>query len=210
MISELQVVAILVALLVVAYLAGTYWKHRTLTGYAHWFEDRFSRRAKVKYKSFGHAGLRVRCEMTDRSDGFREMEFALTLGARENLLYYPIAIITRDHDRLRFWGMLDKDANLSLRALKAKNSGTGLQDMGSFEEVQLPELKNLGYVAYASNRERGEEFLRGRVLSVLGRATGVESFEIDRTESRTRLEARLDKEELPQVVEFLSLLGREL
>jgi len=104
--TDVEIVAILAVALIITYFIGTYWKHRILKRYAHWFEDKFSRTAKVRYKSFGHAGLRIKCEMNNPSDGYKELEFALSLGARENLVYYPYKLVARDSDKLNCWATL--------------------------------------------------------------------------------------------------------
>src|SRR3989442_5353534 len=88
--TDVEIVAILAVALIITYFIGTYWKHKALKGYAHWFEEKFSKKAKVKYASFGHAGLRIRCEMNNSSEGFKVLEFALTLGEGEpDLLSLP-------------------------------------------------------------------------------------------------------------------------
>src|SRR2546428_9924254 len=88
-VTDVEVVVALGVVLIVVYVAGSYWKHRTLTGYAHWFEESYRSRAKVQFASYGHAGLKVRGELNDKSDGFRELYFTISLGPRQNLIYYP-------------------------------------------------------------------------------------------------------------------------
>src|SRR5437870_12755454 len=114
--TDVEIVAILAVALIITYFIGTYWKHRILKRYAHWFEDKFSRTAKVRYKSFGHAGLRIKCEMNNPSDGYKELEFALSLGARENLVYYPYKLVARDSDKLNCWLTLLTQASSKLES----------------------------------------------------------------------------------------------
>src|SRR5207249_6483405 len=114
--TDVEIVAILAVALIITGLNGTYWKPRILKRYAHWFEDKFSPTAKVRSKSFGHAGLRIKCEMNNPSDGYKELEFALSLGARENLVYYPYKLVARDSDKLNCWATLTDPVKFQVRS----------------------------------------------------------------------------------------------
>ena len=106
-VTDVEVVVALGVVLIVVYVVGSYWKHRTLTGYAHWFEENYRSRAKVQFASYGHAGLKVKCELNDKSDGFRELYFTISLGARENLMYYPLIPFMHDFDLVTSWGIAE-------------------------------------------------------------------------------------------------------
>src|SRR5205814_10114028 len=96
--TDVEIVAILAVALIITYFIGTYWKHRILKRYAHWFEDKFSRMAKVRYKSSGHARLRTKCDMNNRSAGIKALEFAFSLGTSEMLAHYPCQSVWRVSD----------------------------------------------------------------------------------------------------------------
>src|SRR2546427_7618233 len=154
-VTDVEVVVALGVVLIVVYVAGSYWKHRTLTGYAHWFEESYRSRAKVQFASYGHAGLKVRCEMNDRSDGFREMYFTISLGARENLLYYPLVPLMHDADHVSCWGIVEKPVRSNLRVINAddKKQIVYSESLANMRNLEVSGLKELGHVAYASNRE---------------------------------------------------------
>src|SRR5207249_9442601 len=119
--ADVEIVAILAVALIITYFIGTYWKHRILKRYAHWFEDKFSRTAKVRYKSFGHAGLRIKCEMNNPSDGYKELEFALSLGARENLVCYPYKLVARDSDKINCCAIMRDHVNIKIVYTKLRH-----------------------------------------------------------------------------------------
>src|SRR5438445_11996267 len=119
LVTDVEVVVELGVVLIVVYVSCSYWKHRTLTGYAHWFEESYRSRAKVQFASYGHAGLKVRCEMNDKSDGFRELYFTISLGARENLMYYPLIPFVHDLDLVTRWRIAERPASANLRLLNA-------------------------------------------------------------------------------------------
>lgn len=198
-------VAIIATALIVVYLVGTYWKHRTLTSYAHWFDENLSSRGKVKFASHGHAGLRVRCE-TRRNGSPTEMHFALTLGARENLMYYPIAPFTRDFDKLNCWAILHKPIQSSVRIVK-RSDRRGISSSEAnprLTAVKSDGLEELGYVMFASDRASALEVVsKASVPARLKATKGVEFIEIDKLSSRLHLVARLRKESLPGLVDFM-------
>src|SRR2546422_8023116 len=158
--TDVGIVVLLAVVLLVVYFVGSYWKHRMLTRYAHWFEERFASRARVQFASYGHAGLKVKCEMTDRSDGFREMYFKISLGSRENLLYYPLVPLMHDADHVSCWGIVEKPVRSNLRVINAddKKQIVYSESLANMSKLDINGLRELGYVAYATNREYTSKF----------------------------------------------------
>ena len=209
--SDIEIVAALATILVVAYFLGTYWKHRTLGKYAHWFEERFSRQAKVKYASFGHAGLRIKCLMNSSSEGFRELEFALTLGARENLIYYPYRIVTKDFDKLNCWATLTSPVRFQVEITRQKKKMKLTWETAGTEEVKIPGLSELGYSVYSTGSDFTKELVkRSGVVSRLKELDSVESLALQEEPPRLYLVARLRQDELPKLVDLISLMGRSI
>jgi len=208
--SDIEIVAALATVLVVVYFLGTYWKHRTLRRYAHWFDERFSRKAKVKYASFGHAGLRIKCEMNSSSDGFKELEFALTLGARENLIYYPYRVVTRDFDKLNCWAALTDPVKFQVEITRQRKLKV-TWDTAGIEEVKNPQLEELGYRVYSTGPEFANRLVeRSGVIARLKELSNVESLELQEEPSRIHLVARLDMNDLAKVIDLIALVGRSI
>src|SRR5712691_12726741 len=159
-VTDVEVVVALGVVLIVVYVLGSLWKHRTLTAYAHWFEENYRSRAKVQFASYGHAGLKVKCEMNDKSDGFRELYFTISLGARENLMYYPLVPLMRDSDHVSCWGIVEKPVRSNLRIMNVedKKQIAYSESLANIRKLDVNELKELGYVAYASNRDYSSKF----------------------------------------------------
>ena len=209
--SDIEIVAALATVLVVVYFLGTYWKHRTLRRYAHWFDERFSRKAKVKYASFGHAGLRIKCEMNSSSDGFKELEFALTLGARENLIYYPYRVVTRDFDKLNCWAALTDPVKFQVEITRQRKKVKVTWDTAGIEEVKNPQLEELGYRVYSTGPDFANQLVeRIGVIARLKELSNVESLELQEEPSRIHLVARLDMDDLAKVIDLISLVGRSI
>ena len=209
--SDIEIVATLATILVVVYFLGSYWKHKTLRRYAHWFDERFSRKAKVKYASFGHAGLRIKCEMNSSSDGFKELEFALSLGARENLIYYPYRMVTRDFDKLNCWATLTDPVKFQVEITRQRKKVKVTWETAGIEEVKIPQLAELGYRVYSTGADFANQLVeRSGVVTKLKDLANVESLELQEEPSRLHLVARLDMDDLAKVIDLISLVGRSI
>src|SRR5437667_12446571 len=209
--TDVEIVAILAVALIITYFIGTYWKHTILKRYAHWFEDKFSRTAKVRYKSFGHAGLRIKCEMNNPSDGYKELEFALSLGARENLVYYPYKLVARDSDKLNCWAALTDPVKFQVEITRQRKKVKVTWDTAGIEEVKNPQLEELGYRVYSTGPEFANRLVeRSGVIARLKELSNVESLELQEEPSRIHLVARLDMDDLAKVIDLISLVGRSI
>ena len=207
--TDVEIVAILAVGLIVTYFIGTYWKHKTLTRYARWFEERFSTRAKVQYKSFGHAGLRIKCEMNSPSDGYSNLEFALSLGARENLIYYPYALVTRSFDQLNCWASLSKPVRFRVLIMRSERKAPIAWDTTGSERVSAPELESLGYAVYSTGSEYATEFLRGlNVRSRVEALKTVQNLILEYEPPRLQLTATLKRETLSGLIDFIGFAAR--
>jgi hypothetical protein len=207
--TDLEALVIIAIVLIVVYIVGTYWKHRTLTRYAHWFDENLSKKGKVKFASHGHAGLRIKYEGKDRTE-MREMDFALTLGARENLIYYPYSIFSRDFDKLNCWALLSRPIRSNLKIMRRTNRKTieEVENTPRLSAVGLDELEQLGYVMYATDREYARELAsKASIATRLKNSKSVELIEFDRLSSRLHLVGKLNKESLPELVNFMFVLG---
>jgi hypothetical protein len=209
--TDIEALVIIAAVLIVVYLVGTYWKHKTLTGYAHWFEDKLSSRGRVKFASHGHAGLRVKCEMKDAGAALKEVHFALSLGARENLIYYPYSLITHDSDKLVCWAVLQRPIKSNLNIVKQsdRKALNALANTPNLALVTTERLEEQGYVMYASDRKYAQEWVSKVSISErLKNAKDVESIQFDKLSSVLRLAAKLRPDSLPEMVSLMFVLGK--
>jgi hypothetical protein len=212
-VTDVEVVVILAIALMVTYLLGSYWKHRTLTRLAHWFEDRYSPTAKVQFRKFGHAGLWVKCEMKDRSNGFREVYFTLSLGARENLLYYPLAKVTDNLDRVNCWGIADEPVRSNLLVFRSgdKRRVKDAEERANMSVMQSKGIGDLGYVAYSSDRQKAESFIaRSSLARKLADMKSIELVELDSLSSLVRGVSKLNVSRLGEFCDFVLGLSRAL
>ncbi|HMK82566.1 MAG TPA: hypothetical protein VK503_02500, partial [Candidatus Bathyarchaeia archaeon] len=74
--------------------------------------------------------------------------------------------------------------------------------------VGLDELEQLGYVMYATDREYARELAsKASIATRLKNSKNVELIEFDRLSSRLHLVGKLSKESLPELVNFMFVLG---
>ncbi len=209
--TDIMALVILATVMIAFYFAGTYWKHRTLTNYAHWFEEELSSRARVKFASHGHAGLKVKCEIRDSGAALREMHFALSLGARENLMYYPFALITGESDSLTCWAILHRPIQSNLRIVKRSNrkAVTESENSPNLTPVETDRLQEAGYIMYATDRNYAIELLsRVSIPEKLKETEDVQFIEFDKLSSKLHITAKLRMQSLPQLVNLMFVLGK--
>jgi len=209
--TDLEALIIIAVLLIIVYFIGTYWKYRILTRYARWFDENLSKIGKVKFASHGHTGLRIKYEGKDRSGVLQEIHFALSLGARENLIYYPYSILTSDYDRLNCWALLHRPIRSNLKIMRKRNKKMVEESKNTprFSEVQLDALKESDYVMYATDHEYALELTsRMSIPTTLEVSkSDIESIEFDRLSSKLHLVGKLSKKSLPELVNFMFALG---
>ncbi len=211
MITDIEIVVLLGVILIVVYVIGSYWKHRKLTWHAHWFEDKFGKIARVQFAAQGHAGLRMRCEMNDKTSGYRELFFSVGLGARENLLYYPLRNLMDNRDRVSCWGVVDKPigSNLVITRIRDKKRISEVEGKANMVRMKQNELEGLGYAVYSSNGEYASRFINhSSMASNLARFAEVELVELDMLSSTIRTVSMLKTEKLSELVDFVLLMGR--
>ncbi|MDV3243610.1 MAG: hypothetical protein LYZ66_00375 [Nitrososphaerales archaeon] len=211
MITDVEVVVLFGVILIVIYVIGSYWKHRKLTWHAHWFEDRFGKTARVQFAKQGHAGLRIRCEMKDKTSGYRELFFSIGLGARENLMYYPLRNVMDNRDRVSCWGVVDKPirSNLVIARTGDKKRISEVEGRANMNRMKQQELEGMGYAVYSSNGEYASRFMnQASMASSLGRFEEVELVELDMLSSTIRTVSMLKTEKLGELMDFVLLMGR--
>lgn len=210
--TDVEVVVLIAVVLIAIYIVGSYWKHRTLTGYARWFEENLTSKGKVKYASHGHAGLRIKCEPLDKGGLFREIHFALSLGARENLVYYPLAPLNLNPDRINCWVILQKTIQSDLRIVRQseKKAISSFQENPRLTDLKLEALEELGYVAYASDRTAAMEIISKAAIPSNLKPMRIESIQIDKPSSVLRVIAALRRDSLDGVVNFMFSLANSV
>jgi len=149
--------------------------------------------------------------MKVKSAGFKELCFTISLGSRENLMYYPLVTLVHDFDRVTCWGIVERPVKSNLRLMSAddKKQIAYSESLANMKKLDIGELNPLGYVAYASNREYTSRFFsQASLVSRLKDFREIRLIELDMTSSLIRVVSKLKKERLPALTGLISALGR--
>ncbi len=88
---------------IVVFLLGAIKNRRLMRAYACAIRDQLAPYCtRVGFRPFGISGFRARC-LGKRSEPFEKIEIAVALVDRENLLHYPLSLVTKDYDRITCW-----------------------------------------------------------------------------------------------------------
>src|SRR5207247_11465103 len=149
--------------------------------------------------------------MNSSSDGFKELEFALTLGARENLIYYPYRVVTRDFDKLNCWATLTEPVKFQVEITRQRKKAKVTWDTAGIEEVKIPQLAELGYRVYSTGVDFTNELVKqSGVAARLKDLVNVESLELQEEPSRIHLVPSLHMNDLAKLIDLISLVGRSI
>lgn len=209
---ELPALALISAGYLISYFVGGRRKHQLLMSYSRTIHDEMSRVSQVGFRPFGHAGVRIRCSMKDKSYDYNVIEMALTMASRENLLHYPIALMTRDRDKLAFWGFTNKPINYTmeivpLRQIRTRRKlefGRGLQRLTTDD----PSISK-DFEVFTNDRHMAHKLLSSRELvegfSSLGRF--IKHLSIDSVSSRIYLLSEIRESNVKELLGFVLGLG---
>ncbi len=140
------------------------------------------------------------------------MHFALSLGARENLMYYPLKLITHIPDRIDGWGILNTSTQADMRLMKLGDKKRIVKtEQDGLREVGLQELENAGYVAYTTHIIQARELLsKSDVIPKIKGWNELELIELNQEPSTLHVTAKLHRGALDDFVNFLYFMGKTL
>jgi hypothetical protein len=149
--------------------------------------------------------------MKDRTSGYRELFFTIGLGARENLMYYPLRNVMDNRDRVNCWGVVDKPirSNFVIARTGDKKRISEVEGRANMNRVNQKELENMGFAVYSSNGNYASKFIsEASMPSNLAKFGEVELVELDTLSSTIRTTSMLKSEKLGELVDFVFLMGR--
>lgn len=151
--------------------------------------------------------------MKDKSHDYNVIEMAVSMASRENLLHYPIALVTGDRDKLALWGFTNKPVNYTLevvalrqfRARRKLEFERGLQRLTTDE----PSISR-GFEVFTNDRHMAHKLISSRELvegfSALGRF--IKHFSIDSVSSRIYLLSEIHESNVKELIGFVMGVGK--
>lgn len=118
---EITLIFALAFLFLIVYFVGMYRNRKIAVSYARTVKEHMSQRSTfVGFHPYSRGGFRALCKLKEK-EPFTEVEMAVSLVDRENLMHYPLSLLTKDKDRLACWGFLKGSISFSVEILPIKD-----------------------------------------------------------------------------------------
>jgi hypothetical protein len=129
--------------------------------YARTVKDYMSPKSEfVGFRPYSRGGFRALCKMKEKED-FTQIEMAVSLVDRENLMHYPLTLLTKDTDRLACWGFLKDPLPFNMEILSKPNEKVR-QKMATekeLKEITVNNTWNSSFAVLTSDQKSAEKFL---------------------------------------------------
>jgi len=212
--NEYEAIVIIAAVFIVFYIVGSVRNRRLLVGYSQAIKKHIGSISEfVGFRPYGSSGFRALGNMK-KEIPLSKMEIAVSLVDRENVMHYPLALITNEHDKITVWGFLRRTPGLSLEICSRK-------DHASFQKQRVglaltetvmggQELEALFRVS-SSDRARATGILLDNELQDRLRQArnSLRYLLIDERESRVFLTGKLTSESLGPLLDLVILSGKK-
>lgn len=116
--DEFWIIYLLAIIFLIVYFAGGNRNRKLSVKYAKMIREYMKPYSEfVGFKSFGYSGFRSLCRLRGES-AFDRIEMAIALVDRENLMHYPLSLITKEYDRIVCWGFLKNKITSNIEILQ--------------------------------------------------------------------------------------------
>ncbi|MEM3783639.1 MAG: hypothetical protein QXY88_01210 [Candidatus Bathyarchaeia archaeon] len=188
---EITLIFALAFLFLITYFIGMYRNRKIAVNYARTIKEHMSPHSSfVGFRPYSRGGFRTLCKLKEK-EPFTEIEMAVSLVDRENLMHYPLALLTKDKDRLACWGFFKDSVPLSMEILPIKEeklcwkvaSERGLIRVISDDDFYKH------FAVLASNQEIADKFLSDHRLQkhILEMKAFIKRLSLSEKESRLYL-----------------------
>jgi len=164
---EFTIIFILAFLFIVVYFIGVRQNRKIAVKYAKAVKDYMSPRSEfVGFRPFSRGGFRALCKLKE-NEAFTQIEMAVSLVDRENLMHYPLSVLTKDRDRLACWGFLKNPVPFDIEILPKPSDKKMCKKMASeknLKEVAVKNKLNEYFAVLTSNRNSADKFLSNHRL----------------------------------------------
>jgi len=197
---EFEAIVILAAAFIIVYMIGGLRNRKLLVRYSRTIKKQLQPKSEfIGFRPLGSSGLRALCNMkTDMP--LSKIEIAVSLVDRENVMHYPLALVTKEHDRVTIWATSKARPTFSLEICqktegppKRRPAGLVLKDHVICQE-ELTKHFNMA----SSNEAKAKDVLRDQEFegSLLCARDFLTYLLVDEAESRIFLTGKLTEESL--------------
>lgn len=188
---EITLIFALAFLFLMVYFVGMYRNRKIAVKYARTVKEHMSPRSSfVGFRPYSRGGFRTLCKLKEK-EPFTEIEMAVSLVDRENLMHYPLALLTKDKDRLACWGFFKDSIPLSMEILPINEEKLCLKvasERGLIRVISDDDFYKY-FAVLASNQEIADKFLSDRRLQkhILEMKAFIKRLSLSEKESRLYL-----------------------
>jgi len=210
--NEFEAIVILAAIFIIVYIVGAFRNRQLLVKYSKIVKKQLQPKSEyVGFRPLGSSGLRVLSNM-NKEVPLSRIETAISLMDRENIMHYPLALLTKEHDRVTIWATLRAKPTFSLEIYSKTGRPSEKRPAGLvLREVPLDQIELKRHFSMASSDEaRARDVLRNKDLqgSLLRATDFLKYLLIDQAESRVFLTGKLTEESLGILLDIALVSGK--
>jgi hypothetical protein len=211
---EFTVIFLLALLFIIAYFIGMRQNRKIAVKYARTVKDYMSPKSEfVGFRPFSRGGFRALCKLKE-NESFTQVEMAVSLVDRENLMHYPLSLLTKDRDRLACWGFLKDSISFDLEILPEPNEKLckKMASEKSLKEVTLKNVFNKSFTVLTSNQSSAARFLSDQRLRkhIMEAKNSIKRLSISQKDSRIYLIGELlEDSSIKSLMDTLTCCGEQ-
>jgi len=212
---EFETIFALALLFIIVYFIGSRQNKKLSVKYAKTIKEHMKPHSEfVGFRAYGRGGFRSLCQLKNEK-AFSRIEIAVALVDRENLMHYPLSLLTKEYDRLVCWcfvkNTLPSDAEILRKGDKKLHKR--IVSQGKLKEITVKESElSDSFTFLAANVDFAKRFLSdSNVQRDLREAKNfVKRLSLSQHNSWVHLIAELKDESLKPLLNLVLSCGKAL
>jgi len=209
MINEVQAISLIAAAFIMVYFLGSVRNKKLMQKYSRAIKEYMMPHSdKVGFRVFKPSGFRALCQPKTGKAKFNKIEIAVSMMDRENVLHYPLAMMTKDHDRFVCWSFLENVVPTEIEILPKsdKKLFIKLTSQKLLEELKMDDKEfDDRFVLLAADAKLARKILSNPKIQrgLINSGEFLKRLSIDRRESWVHLTGRLTDESLKPLLDLV-------
>lgn len=185
---EFTAIFLVALLFIIVYFIGMRQNRKIAVKYAKAVKEQMSPRSDfVGFRPYRRGGFRALCKLKEK-EAFTQIEMAISLVDRENLMHYPLSLLTKDRDRLACWAFLKEPMPFDMEILPKPNDKLckKMASEKNLKEITVKNKLNTSFAVLTSDQNSASRFLSNRELEkcLLEMKGSVKRLSLNSKESR--------------------------
>ena len=211
---EFTAIFLLALLFIIAYFIGMRQNRKIAVKYARTVKDYMSPKSEfVGFRPYSRGGFRAICKLKEK-EAFTQIEMAVSLVDRENLMHYPLTLITKDTDRLACWGFLKEPLPFNMEVLSRPDEKVRqkIATEKNLKEITVNNALNSSFAVLTSDQKSAEKFLSHAKLEkcLIETKDSIKRLSLDSKDSRIYLIGNLrDDSSIKSLLDIILCCGEQ-